>query len=67
MSALDSMTDVRLKQLQDERAELLAVLREFAQDVAVVGESTVRQEWPDLTDTYRRARAAIAKAEGRDL
>lgn len=44
--------------------DLLAVLREFCQDVQAGGPN-LAEEWPDLQVTYEHAQAAIAKAEDR--
>ena len=48
--------------------DLLACLKEFVDDcdAAYPHLSTLHDEWPDLIDTYQKAKAAIAKAEGKE-
>jgi hypothetical protein len=37
------------------------VLREFIEDVEAVGEEHVATEWPDLVETYRKAKEALPR------
>ncbi len=43
-----------------EYLQVLAVLREFTEDIEAVGIEQTAKEWPDLLVTYRKAKKALA-------
>jgi len=46
--------------LSDEESELaVAILCEFVEDVQVVGVREVRKDWPDIAETYKKAKAFL--------
>ena len=45
--------------------ELLAALKEFVADIEAIDETGACLDWPDLAVSYRKAKAALNKAEGK--
>lgn len=43
-----------------EKPDAIKVLREFVEDCEAVGEPALLRDWPDLYDTLRHAREALA-------
>jgi hypothetical protein len=43
----------------------VGVLREFCNDVKAVGIRDTKEDWPDLYETFRRARAVLAQLAAR--
>jgi hypothetical protein len=53
---------------KSQKSALLAVVREFIEDIDAVGTKALTDEndtnyWPDLAITYRHAKAAVRKAK----